>query len=176
MQKLTIDVAFERLVGHEGELSMDPKDRGNWTSGKVGVGLLKGSKYGISAMTYPDLDIKNLTLGQAKTIWRRDFWDRVDVNPENIALVFQLADMAYHSGFGNTIRCLQRAVGVVDDGDFGPNSSRALNALSDNDQLILFLAERLDWLTRLSAWGHNSRGWARRISHNLKYAAYDVEE
>ena len=60
MSKLTFDKAFDRLIGHEGEFTNDPKDRGNWTTGVIGRGQLKGTKFGISAMTYPHLDIINL--------------------------------------------------------------------------------------------------------------------
>lgn len=45
------DVVFERLMPHEGGFQCDPKDRGNWTGGRVGVGELKGTNRGIAAMT-----------------------------------------------------------------------------------------------------------------------------
>ena len=38
---MTFDLAFTRLIGNEGVLSMDPKDSGNWTGGKIGLGKLK---------------------------------------------------------------------------------------------------------------------------------------
>ena len=38
------DLSFDRVVGHEGGLSLDRNDRGNWTSGKIGVGSLNGTK------------------------------------------------------------------------------------------------------------------------------------
>lgn len=40
----------------------DRNDKGNWTGGRVGVGQLKGTKYGISAAAYLHLGIKSLTL------------------------------------------------------------------------------------------------------------------
>lgn len=35
---MNFDQAFDRLLGNEGGLSMDPNDPGNWTGGHVGVG------------------------------------------------------------------------------------------------------------------------------------------
>ena len=64
---------FDRVIGHEGGFQADPKDRGNWTSGVVGQGELKGTKFGLAAMTYPHLDIKNLTVDQAKAIYFEDW-------------------------------------------------------------------------------------------------------
>lgn len=43
---------------YERGYSNDPNDRGNWTGHNVGVGILKGTKYGIAAHAYPRLDIK----------------------------------------------------------------------------------------------------------------------
>ncbi|MFH4425265.1 glycosyl hydrolase 108 family protein [Vibrio alginolyticus] len=73
------DKLFDRIMGHEGGLSLNPKDRGNWTSGIVGVGELKGSKYGVSAMSYPDLDIANLTRTECKEIVYRDFYKALGI-------------------------------------------------------------------------------------------------
>jgi len=57
----TFDQAFALVVGIEGGFSTDQNDPGNWTSGKVCIGEFKGTKYGISAASYPHLDIPNLT-------------------------------------------------------------------------------------------------------------------
>jgi hypothetical protein len=46
--------------------SSERRDQGNWKSGVVGKGLLKGIKFGIVANTDPSLDIKNLTIEQAR--------------------------------------------------------------------------------------------------------------
>ena len=66
--------AFGKVVHHEGGLSLDPNDRGNWTSGKIGRGQLRGTKYGVSAMSYPDRDIANLTLDDVQAIYAAAVW------------------------------------------------------------------------------------------------------
>lgn len=167
------DTAFHRVIGHEGHLSLDPTDRGNWTSGIVGVGELKGTKYGISAMSYPHLDIKNLTVDQAKAIYRADFWSQVhgDRLPDGVA--YQLFDFAVNSGITTAIRYLQRAVGVADDGHWGPASQAAAAAMTETDIIMRLCGERLDYMTKLTGWPVNSRGWARRIAGNLRFGAVD---
>jgi hypothetical protein len=71
VNSISFDQAFHRLIGHEGGYSDDRRDPGNWTKGKIGAGILKGTKYGLAANTYPNLDIKNLTLAQAKEIYKK---------------------------------------------------------------------------------------------------------
>ena len=36
---MNFEIAFQRLIGHEGGYSNDRNDPGNWTGGKEGVGL-----------------------------------------------------------------------------------------------------------------------------------------
>ena len=52
--------AVQVIIMHEGGWQHDPRDRGNWTGGEVGRGECKGTKYGISAASYPALDIEIL--------------------------------------------------------------------------------------------------------------------
>jgi hypothetical protein len=54
--------AFERIIYHEGGYANNASDLGGET------------KYGISKRSYPHLDIKNLTLDQARQIYYFDFW------------------------------------------------------------------------------------------------------
>lgn len=170
---MTFDEAFERLLGHEGVLSLDRNDRGNWTSGVIGVGELKGSKYGISAMSYPDLDIARLSREDCAAIYRRDFWNRIDADRLADGVAFQLFDFAVNSGVETAVRYLQRAIGVADDGRWGPVSRAAAAAMSESDVILGLNAERLDFMTRLSGWPTQGRGWARRIARNLRYGLID---
>jgi len=68
------DKAFDWVMKWEGLFSDDPNDPGNWTGGQPGKGILKGTKFGISAMSYPSIDIKSLTKETAKEIYYKDYW------------------------------------------------------------------------------------------------------
>jgi lysozyme family protein len=157
---MNFDEAFDRLMGHEGGYVNDANDPGGET------------KWGISKRSYPALSIKDLTREQAKEIYRTDFWNRIGVAlPKSI--MFQVFDAAINHGPGNAVRMAQRAVGVADDGYWGPRSNSALFALDENDVLMLFLAERGEYMAKLSTFPSFGRGWMLRIFQNLRYAAED---
>jgi lysozyme family protein len=158
---MTFDEAFERTVGHEGGYVNDPADPGGET------------QWGISKRAYPGLDIKTLTRDDAREIYRRDFWNRINADRLHGAVAFQLFDFAVNSGIETSIRYLQRALGVADDGHWGPISQAAADRVSDADLIMLLNAERLDFMTRCKNWPDASRGWARRIAQNLRYGAAD---
>lgn len=169
------DKAFDRLIGHEGKFTDNPVDDGNWTGGKQGRGQLKGTKFGIAANTYPHLDIKNLTVAQAKEIYREDFWDVIGRAHDSIK--FQLFDAAVNHGRGNAVRMLQRAVRVADDGAWGPRSQDALSRMQEvnghNDVLLRFMAYRFKFWADLQKFDAFGRGWTRRGAENLLFAAED---
>ena len=170
---MNFDQAFDRLIGHEGAFSDDPKDPGNWTGGRVHVGELKGTKYGIAANTYGDLDIKNLTLEDAKKIYYRDWWLKAGADQLDAAIVFQLWDFAVNAGMPTAMRALQRAARVSDDGNIGPLTLRAVRAMSTTDVLMRFAAQRLRFYTSLSTWPTYGKGWTNRVAGQLDYAAED---
>jgi len=160
----TFDACFERLIGHEGGYTDNPKDPGNSTGGRVGAGQLNGTKYGIAANTYPDEDIKNITLERAKELYRRDYWSRIRADDMPVEIRYPLFDAAVNSGPVQATKWLQRAIGVAADGVIGPKTMAAVQAFDAGKLRSAMLAQRLLFMTNLPAWQTFGRGWARRIA------------
>lgn len=158
---VTFVEAFDRLIDHEGGYVNDPNDPGGET------------KFGISKRSYPNVDIKNLTLEKAKDIYYQDFWLAVEGDKLHDGVAWQLFDFAVNSGVQTAIRAFQRALGVADDGHFGSVSQAAAQNMSETDQIMLLLAQRLDFMTRTKNWAFHGKGWARRIAENLRLGAVD---
>lgn len=167
------DTCFDRLILAEGGFSDDPQDPGNWTGGRVGVGRLVGTKYGIAANTYPDLDIRNLSLEKAKEIYYRDWWQKAgaDFLPQD--MIFQLWQFAVNAGMGNGIRVLQRAAGVTADGVVGPITISAIQKMDKKDLPLRFIAFALKHYTSLNKFSNSGRGWTNRTAEALLYEAED---
>lgn len=174
MGKPTFEQCFDRLIGHEGGLSMDPHDPGNWTGGRPNSGLLKGTKYGIAASAYPNLDIPNLSLLDARRIYRADYWDRVHGDELPAVIAFQAFDAAVNHGTSRAIKWLQQASGANDDGEFGPKTALAIRTTPQLDLLARFNSVRLEFYTDLMTWDKFGKGWARRVAGNLAYGAQDA--
>lgn len=167
------DRAFEELIGHEGGLSMDPNDKGNWTGGQIGKGILKGSNFGISAASFPNEDIVNLTIERAKFLAKTRYWDRIRADEIEYEMAFQFFDAAYNHGPGNPTRWLQKVLGVAQDGDFGKISRGALAQADQVKTMVRFLSQRLFFFTDLSEWNTQGKGWARRIAGNMEKSVMD---
>ena len=108
--------AFNYVLKNEGGYVNDPEDQG------------KETKYGISQRSYPNLNIRQLSLKDAEKIYFCDYWlkGKFDQIPdENVAT--QLFDLSINLGIRATTIVLQRAlrsvgINVVEDGLLGPQT------------------------------------------------------
>jgi lysozyme family protein len=139
--------AFDYLMYHEGGYVNDPKDAGRET------------KYGISKLSYPKLDIKNLTLDQARQIYFVDFWMKAkceSINDQNVATKF--FDLTVHAGIPQAAKLIQRALRaagtqVVEDGIIGPITLFAINKVDPTDLLAAFFSDATTGKINLSLMG-----------------------
>lgn len=167
---MSFDTCFAKLIGFEGGYQCDKMDRGNWTGGVIGQGELKGTKFGISAASYPELDIPNLTLEKAKEIYLLDYWNRCGCDLVSDAVAYCIFDMAVNSGRAAAIKAIQTALGIQVDGIFGDQTRAHLQGA---DQGFLFRAingSRLSLMTSVddNRWLKFGRGWVNRVANILK--------
>lgn len=163
MAAMNWDAAFKEIIGHEGGLSLDPNDPGNWTGGKVNAGRLNGTKFGISAASYPHIDIKALHISDAKAIYRRDFWGqlRCDALPSGIDLV--VFDLGVNGGTGRGAGFLQKAVGVNVDGQVGPITTAAAERADPAVVINKICDMRLAEMRTFKTWPRYGGGWTSRV-------------
>jgi lysozyme family protein len=149
---LTADEKFKIALGFtkqmEGGLSLNPNDPGNWTGGSVGVGVLKGTKFGISAAAYPHLDIQNLTIEQAEAIYKRDYWDRIGGDSIPFPASIAVFDLAVNSGVSRARRFWRQSEGL-------PTTALAIRELQN---------KRREFVRGLSTYETFGRGWENRIN------------
>lgn len=156
---------MEEIFAHEGGLSMVRADPGNWTGGRVGVGELRGTKYGIAAHAHPGVDIRNLTKSQAAEIYRRKYWAAIRGDDLRPGLDLVTMDPAVNSGVSRAVRWLQVACGAAADGRMGPVTLAGANGHADPGQVIRrACAARMGFLRGLRIWGAFGRGWSRRVA------------
>lgn len=126
-----------------GNVSMDPKDSGNWTGGAAGKGELKGTKWGIAAADFPQLDIPALKREDAVGIYYRKYWSTIqgDNLPQRLAIC--VLDCAVNQGAGTAIELLQKALGMaVADGAMGPQTIAAVRSQEQDYLIQRFLTKR----------------------------------
>lgn len=117
----------------EGGYVNNPKDPGGET------------KYGISKRSYPELDIKNLTKEQAKTIYKRDYYDKIVSEGMTFAQAAFLTDTAVNMGVGTARRFWQDGNGDISR-MFSLREQRYRDIIKKRPSSVIFLK---GWLRRL---------------------------
>lgn len=128
----TFDEAFDFVIGLEGGYSNDPDDVGGET------------RFGISKRAYPNVDIKQLTLEQAKQIYYRDYWTPAGCN----ALIPSMALLVFDASVNQGI-------------------SAAREILQMQKRPVEFQAERVLRYQKHPKWEKYGRGWMRRLFNGI---------
>ena len=139
----------------------DPADAGGET------------KFGIASNANRGVDVKSLTLPMARGIYYNKYWLPTVASKCSSPLSAIVFDTAVNSGPTRAVVFLQRALGIADDGVFGPASAKALansdpfviaskyldiremffrNIVTNNPSQARFLAGWLDRINKLRAW------------------------
>jgi lysozyme family protein len=146
--------AFEKVLKFEGGYVNDKSDSGGET------------KYGISKKAYPGIDIKSLTLEDAKAIYKKFYWDKIkadEIKSQKIAeLIF---DTAVNMGVRRAVKIAQTCLGVKVDGIVGNETLNALNNCDENF-INAYKLQRIKIYVEISKRGDNIkflRGWISRV-------------
>ena len=159
---MTFDEAFDLLITHEGGFTNRPfsDDPGGRTMYGITERVAKENGY-IGRM-------QDLSLNFAKSIYRKQYWDACQCDDMPDALKYPLFDAAVNSGAGQSIKWLQASVGVKADGSIGPMTRHAINMAAPAYVRQQMIGRRLRFMTELSNWSANARGWSRRIAAILE--------
>lgn len=150
--------AFTILMDNEGGYVDNPKDPGGAT--RYGVTERVARLHGYKG------DMRQFPLDLAKTIAKLEYWDKFMCDQFDPRIGFHVFDTAYNGG--HPAKWLQKACGAVQDGDIGAKTIAAVRRTDPLKIIILFNAERIQYLTDLNVWDHFSEGWMKRLANNMR--------
>ncbi len=137
----------------------DPKDRGGLT------------KFGISKRAFPGLDIRNLTLDRAVSIYFRNYWrpNKTSELPPGLSIV--VFDSAVQHGVRTAARLLQEILTVSADGIVGRQTIAAANNDDVKFSIAKFTLRRSRFYARIIKRNPSQvrfiEGWHNRLDKLL---------
>jgi len=147
---------IKKVLVNEGGYVNDPKDSGGET------------KFGITKRTYPNVDIKNLTIAEAEAIYKRDFWDRLkgdDIASDDVA--YEIFDTAVNMGVRTSSKLAQMVIGAYPDGIIGQKTLEELNGADVELFVAKFKLSKVARYTYLAKKYPKNRkfffGWINRV-------------
>lgn len=142
--------AFKVIVGQEGGYVNDPNDLGGETN------------YGISKAAFPDIDIKNLTLADAETIYIDHYWNACKCDEMPWPLALYVFDAAVNQGVRPAIQMMQQALGITSDGIIGNGTLDAAKNATD-EHCAKFMALRAQRYVATTGYQLYGVGWLTRL-------------
>ncbi|MGB9879036.1 MAG: glycosyl hydrolase 108 family protein [Candidatus Pelagibacter ubique] len=137
MAEFNYGVIKEWILEVEGGYVNDPRDPGGET------------KFGICKRSYPNIDIKNLSIEKAMEIYKNNYWDKL---PKKLpfSVAFVIFDTAVHIGNDT-------AVALMKNVKYDPVEDRIKFTMK-------YLSLREEYYTKLKNFDYFGRGWIRRIA------------
>ncbi len=174
----TFEACLAEVLRWEGGFSDEELDSGGPTN--KGITLARWAGYQgirVDPTTRPMLvaSLKKISDYDVQQIYYRYYWLPIqgDALPAGIDLA--LYDGAVNSGPVQSVKWLQRALGVNDDGHIGPVTIDAAFGCDQAAVIADMLEQRRDMLRALKIFWKFGNGWLRRID-GIEYAALAAVE
>lgn len=113
-------------------------------------------------------NMADLTMGMAMSIAQNQYWDAVKADELPVEIRYLMFDSAFNSGVRQSIKWLQRACKINDDGIIGPQTLAALQKHDPNILKMKICGQRINFLTNLQTFNVFGKGWTRRIAEILE--------
>jgi lysozyme family protein len=175
VQMSRFEISADRVLSDviEGGWSDHPKDPGGATM--RGVTLAVARKH--FGHDYTKDDLRSITHSDAKEIYYLGYWKVIKGNDLPKGIDFFVFDGAINSGPGQSVRWLQRSLGVADDGSLGPITLNAVYTWDDDASLIRRMKKRrMKFLRNLATWPDFGGGWTNRVNQVEEWALNDIVE
>lgn len=161
--KKNFDEALRRVLVHEGGKVDDPRDPGGRTN--RGVTQRTFNAY-LQSIKKKPRDVFTMTDAECKAIYKRRYWDVVKGDQLPPGIDYVVFDGAVNSGSAQSVKWLQRALGVTVDGELGLMTMQSIDKAKDHDELVSDIcARRLAFLRALKHWRTYKNGWTSRVSN-----------
>jgi hypothetical protein len=161
------DACMPFIFKAEGGYSDNPADPGGPTN--FGITLATLRAYDGDPNLTAD-DVKKLTPAVAKEIYRTAYWNRMQCGALPAGLDLEVFDFGVNSGPAESVKTLQRLVGVTQDGSVGPITLAAVGQFNVGDLIGRFAQARLAFYQSLNM-PEFEQGWATRVAQIQTAAA-----
>lgn len=154
--------SLPKVLVHEGGWSNHPDDPGGATM--KGVTQAVYDEWRVKNKK-PKQSVKFISTPELNAIYRQNYWDKVKGDDLPPGISYVVFDGAVNSGPSRSVKWLQKALGVNDDGIIGPKTIAAAKDYPNKDMLVDRICDRrLSFLQGLSTWPTFGKGWSSRVA------------
>lgn len=147
-------------LSQEGGWSDNPADPGGDTMDGVTLAVYREWKND-SALDGDDL--KSISQSDIFSIYKQNYWDVIQGDSLNSGVDLSVFDMDVNAG-AHSAMILQATIGVTVDGDIGPITLAAANAIDPMTLINELASNQAKFYRSLSTFNVFGRGWLNRVT------------
>lgn len=168
MASENLTLSLREILAREGGYVDHPRDPGGATNMGITRKTLARWRSTCPWWALPKSEVRAIKTGEAKAIYKANYWDRIAANALPSGLDLALFDFAVNSGPVRAVKTLQRELAVRMDGAVGPVTLKALQGkIAEIGVAALIRAvcgARLSFLQRLVTFATFGKGWEKRVA------------
>lgn len=168
MAAATYAEAMKQEMRYEGGKVDHPEDPG----GRTNMGVIQRVYSAWRRKNgRPDQSVYLMSIEERDAIYRQNYANAIqyDKLPEGVDIT--VLDGAINSGVSQSVKWVQRALGLTADGVLGDVTLEAINNYHDHDYLVgKILERRMAFLRALKTFKTFGKGWTARVNHVRKVA------
>lgn len=167
------DAALAHVLEMEGHWSNDPHDPGGPTNRGITLAVYAAAKgVALTDANRAQLidELKQIDPALVRKIYAERYWDLSLAARLPAQLAVMHFDAAVNHGVGNAARMMQEALGVVVDGEIGPQTLAAVRSQAVGEVVARYADIRRARYRSLHHFWRFGRGWLRRVDRTIAAA------
>ena len=151
--------SLNMLLESEGGFVNNPKDPGGMTN--LGVTAKTWSEFKGRATS--EKEMRNLTKDDVAVLYEKKYWDTCKCDDLPSGIDYLVFDFAVNAGPGRSIKILQKAIGVPEDGSIGPVTLQNIDVMDKSELITRFSNAKKEFYELLPTFPTFGKGWLSRI-------------
>ena len=153
------DHSLDLVLKSEGGFVNNPKDPGGMTN----LGVIASTWANFKGRNTNEKEMRSLTRDDVAPLYEKKYWDACKCDDLPSGIDYLVFDFAVNSGPGRSVKILQRALGLPEDGAVGPVTIQTIDVMDKTELIARFSDAKKQFYESLPTFATFGNGWLKRV-------------
>ena len=153
------DHSLDLVLKSEGGFVNNPKDPGGMTN----LGVTASTWANFKGRNTNEKEMRSLTRDDVAPLYEKKYWDTCKCDDLPSGVDYLVFDFAVNSGPGRSVKILQRALGLPEDGAVGPVTIQTIDVMDKTELIARFSDAKKQFYESLPTFATFGNGWLKRV-------------
>jgi len=153
------DHSLDLVLNSEGGFVNNPKDPGGMTN----LGVTASTWANFKGRNTNEKEMRSLTRDDVAPLYEKKYWDACKCDDLPSGVDYLVFDFAVNSGPGRSVKILQKALGLPEDGAVGPVTIQTIDVMDKTELIARFSDAKKQFYESLPTFATFGNGWLKRV-------------